>query len=191
MVFSRFTFFVKAKILFGFLLIGKNRYYCRSFVKAKRWNVNFWKSWSCLNWGEEEDRAEGKSMLGVSGRCPLTRGVWEGVPEARSWGESLWQHAGVQAAARGQRSWCKLGSDGVDGSRATAEPARVGSQRPQKGLTLTLSERKREQRSLSQKAIWSWFSFESTVDSWINLGLNSMDPLICGFFPPDKFSPVL
>ena len=39
-----FLFSVKAKILFGFLSVSKNRRYYRSFVKVKWLNVNFGKT---------------------------------------------------------------------------------------------------------------------------------------------------
>lgn len=35
------TFLVKVKILFGVLLVSRNKYYCGSFIKAKQQNVNF------------------------------------------------------------------------------------------------------------------------------------------------------
>lgn len=43
MLFSLLPFFIKAKI-FGFPLVSKNMYKCRSFVKAKWCNENFHKA---------------------------------------------------------------------------------------------------------------------------------------------------
>lgn len=41
LIFLFFFLFIKVKMLFEFLLVGENGYYCRSFVKAKWCNSNF------------------------------------------------------------------------------------------------------------------------------------------------------